>query len=76
MCSTSDTHVGTRLCAVRQIHMQRVLTTHTGSQGTPYLQGIPMDSYVRPLIYQDTRGTCSSPIESNTREQSKALTAP
>ena len=35
-----------------------------------------MDSYVRPLIYQDTRGTCSSPIESNTREQSKALNCP
>ena len=35
-----------------------------------------MDSYVRPLIYQDTRGTCSSPIESSTREQSKALNCP
>ena len=35
-----------------------------------------MDSYVRPLIYQDTRGTCSSPIESNTWEQSKALNCP
>ena len=35
-----------------------------------------MDSYVRPLIYQDTRGTCSSPIESNTCEQLKALNCP
>ena len=36
-----------------------------------------MDSYVRPLvIYKDTRGTCSSPIESNTWEQSKALNCP
>ena len=26
---------------LRQIHMQRVLTTHVGSQGTPYLQGDP-----------------------------------
>ena len=35
-----------------------------------------MDSYVRPLIYKDTRGSCSSPIESNACEQSKALNCP
>ena len=35
-----------------------------------------MDSYVRPLIYKDIQGLCSSPIKSNACEQSKALNCP
>ena len=35
-----------------------------------------MDSYVRPLIYKDTQGSCSLLIESNACEQLKALNCP
>ena len=48
-------------------------TTNLTAIGRPMT---PMDSYVRPLIYKDTQGSCSLPIESNAYEQLKALNCP